>query len=568
MPFNKNISQRLLFAFIIMAIITATTGIGGIFFTLGMNKEADKVTLELAPLGDAAMEIKLSATRAHLIFEEIMSGDGSEDIKEVWDLLAESAWYVDAIMTGGQNDEGTFLASKNAGVQSKMVQVKTSVAEFTASAHQRYAAKQKQGNGDNLAAGSSADQNFDASFDKFIELADEAEELIHDDMDTGVADMHMRAETSVLTMIVITIIGFVVAALFSIYARNNISRRIDQLSTDMQTLAAGQTDTSVPYTDDIDEIGDMARSVQVFQRNMVQTEQLAIEKTKNQDQLNRDNEKRNDAITRFDHEIASVVSDVSAAASKINQTSTVLTQTGKTNLAMAQEVNHASSNANGSVQTVAAAAEELTQSIHNITQQANTSSAIARQAVSQADHTNELVAGLANSATHIGEVLGLISDIANQTNLLALNATIEAARAGDAGKGFAVVASEVKNLATQTARATSEISSQIGDIQTATRESVIAIKEISQIIFNMDEISSAIATAMTQQADATRDIAQNVQNASDGTHQAAQKAGTIQAAASENQQTATELAAAAHQLTANAQSLRASVDGFLGKVRN
>ena len=128
------------------------------------------------------------------------------------------------------------------------------------------------------------------------------------------------------------------------------------------------------------------------------------------------------------------------------------------------------------------------------------------------------MAGLANSATHIGEVLGLISDIANQTNLLALNATIEAARAGDAGKGFAVVASEVKNLATQTARATSEISSQIGDIQTATRESVIAIKEISQIIFNMDEISSAIATAMTQQADATRDIAQNVQNASDGTH--------------------------------------------------
>ena len=568
MPFNKNISQRLLFAFIIMAVITATTGIGGIFFTLGMNKEADKVTLELAPLGDAAMEIKLSATRAHLIFEEIMSGDGSEDINEVWDLLAESAWYVDAIMTGGQNDEGTFLASKNAGVQSKMVQVKTSAAEFTASAHQRYAAKQKQGNGDNLAAGSSADQNFDASFDKFIELADEAEELIHDDMDAGVADMHVRAETSVLTMIVITIIGFVVAALFSIYARNNISRRIDQLSNDMKALAAGRSDAEVPYIEDIDEIGDMARSVQVFQRNMEQTEQLSIEKARTQEQLNSANEKRNKAIALFDRDIASVVSSVSAAAGKIGQTSTALTINGKTNLSMAEEVTHASSSANRSVETVAAAAEELTHSIREITQQANTSSEIAREAVSQAEHTNQLVAGLANSATHIGEVLGLISDIANQTNLLALNATIEAARAGDAGKGFAVVASEVKNLATQTARATDEISSQIGDIQTATRESVIAIEEISRIISNMNDISSSIAAAMTQQAGATRDIAQNVQNASDGTYQAAQKAGTIKTAISESQLTASELAAAAQQLSASAQSLRASVDSFFGKVRN
>jgi len=568
MPFNKNISQRLLFAFIIMAVITAVTGSAGVIFTLGMGKEADKVAVELAPLGDAAMEIKLTATRAHLVFEEIMSGDGSEDIQEVWDLLAECAWYVDAIISGGQNDEGTFVASQNTGVQNKMIEVKSSVAEFTASAHQRYDAKQQQGNSTNLTAGSSADEKFDTSFDHFIELADEAEELIHDDMDAGVENLHDRVQISVLTMIVITIAGFVVAALFSIHARKNISRRIDQLSSNMKTLAAGNANTPIPYTDDIDEIGDMARSVQVFQRNMEHTEQLSQEKTKNQEQLNRANEKRNDAISQFDREIATVVSSVSAAASKIDQTSGALTQNGKANMAMAEEVNHASSNANGSVETVAAAAEELTHSIRDITQQANTSSEIARQAVSQADHTNQLVAGLANSAAHIGEVLGLISDIANQTNLLALNATIEAARAGDAGKGFAVVASEVKNLATQTARATEEISKQIGDIQTATRESVTAIEEISRIISNMDDISSSIAIAMSQQADATRDIAQNVQNASDGTYQAAQKAGTIKTAVSESQLTASELAAAAHQLTASAQSLRASVDGFFGKVRN
>ncbi|PKR51676.1 methyl-accepting chemotaxis protein [Thalassospira marina] len=568
MSLTRNISQRLLLAFAAMALIAAAIGSAGIYFTIATGHEGDRVSVELAPLGDAAMEIKLTATKAHLVFEEIMSGDGSEDINEVWDLLAESAWYANAILNGGANDEGTFIASRSEAVRDKMKTVVSAIAEFTASAHQRYDAREAAGSGANLKAGSEADAKFDATFDEFISLADQAEELIHDDMDIGVEEMRAHVRGSVITMTIITILGFVVAGFFTVSARKRISGRIGRLSGSMKDLSSGNAQAEIAYLDDEDEIGEMARSVQIFQQAMERAETLSTEKARQQEQLSRANEKRNAAITAFDNEIASVVSNVTRAAGKISDTSDTLTRNARTSVSTSEDVSDASSQANSSVQTVATAADQLTQSIRDITQQANSSSEIARQAVTQAQHTNELVEGLANSADHIGQVLGLISDIANQTNLLALNATIEAARAGDAGKGFAVVASEVKNLATQTSRATDEISSQITGIQTATRESVTAIQEISRVISQMDEISSAIAQAMTQQADATRNIAQNVQSASDGTFQASQKASSIRDAANESQLSASDLAAAAQQLGASANSLRHSVDGFFKQVRN
>ncbi|WP_181847563.1 methyl-accepting chemotaxis protein [Thalassospira profundimaris] len=567
MSLIQNISQRLFMAFTVMAVLIASIGIAGMYFTVTTGLEGDRVAVELAPLGDAAMEIKLSATKAHLIFEEIMSGDGGENIQEVWDLLDESAWYANAILNGGENDEGTFVASTYPAVQEKMKKVVIAIGEFTTVAHQRYDSLQSGGSGSSLKAGSAADEKFDDSFDKFITLADEAEELIHDQMDQGVAEMRGNVRTSVLTMAIITILGFIVATIFVLYARKNISQRITRLAHNMKDLSSGKASTEITYLEDADEIGEMARSVEVFQRAMDQAKTLTAERERQQKSLSLANEKRNAAISGFDSEIATVVSNVTRAAGKISQTSENLTHNAQTSVTTSEDVANASSQANRSVQTVATAAEELTQSIREITQQANNSSEIARRAVNHAQHTNELVEGLANSADHIGEVLGLISDIANQTNLLALNATIEAARAGDAGKGFAVVASEVKNLATQTSRATDEISSQITGIQSATRESVTAIQEISHIIAQMDEIASAIAEAMSQQAEATRDIAQNVQSASDGTHQAAQRAHAIREVANESQLSATDLAAAAQQLAASAHSLRQSVDGFFRQVR-
>jgi murein DD-endopeptidase MepM/ murein hydrolase activator NlpD len=171
------------------------------------------------------------------------------------------------------------------------------------------------------------------------------------------------------------------------------------------------------------------------------------------------------------------------------------------------------------VQTVAAAAEELNASIAEIGRQVQSASTMAGGAVQQAEKTNQQVQGLAEAAQKIGDVVKLISDIAAQTNLLALNATIEAARAGDAGKGFAVVASEVKNLATQTAKATEEISQQIASIQAATGEAVGAIQGIGKTIVEINQVASSIAAAVEEQNASTREIARNVQETSAGTQE-------------------------------------------------
>ncbi|MFC4234797.1 methyl-accepting chemotaxis protein [Thalassospira xianhensis] len=681
---NKlKIRTRLLFAFGMMALVTATTGAAGIFFANDIGSESEHVAVNLAPLGDAAMEIKLSATTAHLIFEEIMAGDSGEDINEVWALLEESQWYANAILNGGTNEEGTFVAAQNPEVRAKMQSVQDAIGQFIQSAEQRYAmlvgkegvgtgadqdfdalyenlqtklssllpairqsgnagaisaieavgnAKFRLANGHlfleelltgddevnfedvdadfksaaddlakidiasltsqitpliadieklattarsrvdstvgNLAAGSQADQDFDASFTAFITLADEAESIIHDDMDTGVTTMRNEVSSSRITMITITCIGFALAILFTFWARKSVSDKVTFLAGQMEELARNRLDITIPYSDSSDEIGDMARSVTVFQTNMIAGEKLTLEKEREQSERNRLNEQREAAIKEFNNEIARLISVLSSSVSRIGDTSNAITLSSNQNAGKADDVAHASSNANRDVQTVASAAEELSASIQEILGQASSSSEISRQAVTQAQHTNELVEGLASSATQIGEVLGLISDIADQTNLLALNATIEAARAGEAGKGFAVVASEVKNLANQTARATDEISSQIGGIQQATRNAVEAIQEISRIIGSMSEVSSAIASAMEEQGAATQEIASSVVSASRGTTEASERSFEIKTIANDSQHHANELAEAAREMANSSQSLRSSVDHFLAKVRN
>ncbi|WP_139833791.1 methyl-accepting chemotaxis protein [Thalassospira alkalitolerans] len=681
--FSKlKISTRLLMAFVTMALVTTVTGATGFYFTSSVGKESEVVAIDLAPLGDAAMEIKLSATKAHLLFEEIMAGDESEDINEVWQLLDESKWYANAILNGDSNDEGQFRPTQSPEVQAKMGLVMVAISSFTATARERYAmlaGKEGVGTGadqefddlyeklqdqltalmptvknsghpqiipaiesiglakfhlanahlfleellsgddevvfddvaadfktafdmisaikipaaannvkqlasdisklgtaarsrlDNtsgtVSAGSKADAKFDESFNNFITIADEAEEIIHDEMDAGVKIMQSKVTSSSLSMIVITLIGFALAILFAVWARKNITHRITVLSRDMGQLAARNLKIEIPFINAADEIGDIARTVNVFKQAMIDANTVSEEKDRDQQERDRGNRERENAIRKFDGEIATVIADVTTSVNQIGNTSVVMTDAAHANASMADDVSAASATANSNVQTVAAAADELSASINTIIDQVNSSSKISDEAVEQARHTNELVEGLAASASQIGEVLGLISDIASQTNLLALNATIEAARAGEAGKGFAVVASEVKNLATQTARATDEIGSQVTGIQEATKDAVTAIQEISRIISSMSEISASIAAAMEQQGSATNEIATSVANASDGTNVASQKSIDIRAATESNLHRADELSKAAKTLETSTLSLRTSVDGFLADVR-
>lgn len=269
---------------------------------------------------------------------------------------------------------------------------------------------------------------------------------------------------------------------------------------------------------------------------------------------------------RFGETVKQMVGVVTAASTELQATSQSMENTANATTQQATAVAAAAEEASTNVQTVASAAEELSSSISEISRQVAQSTQISNEAVEEAQRTNAMVLGLAEAANKIGEVVKLINDIASQTNLLALNATIEAARAGEAGKGFAVVASEVKNLANQTAKATEEISSQIGDIQSATKSAVTAIESISGTITHISESSQAIATAVEEQGAATQEIARNVEQAASGTTEVTTHINDVTEQATETGHSAQEVLAASGELSRQAEQLNGEVDTFIANM--
>jgi len=346
-----------------------------------------------------------------------------------------------------------------------------------------------------------------------------------------------------------------------------VSRPIGVLTGVMGRLADRDLAVSVGGTDRGDEIGAMARTVQVFKDGLIKADSLSREKTAaeaarvervaNMDRL----------IVVFDATAAAALRTVAAAASELDRTARGMTDMARRTNDQASVVASAAEQTSANVQTVAAATEEMTSAIREIGEQVTRSTSIADRAVAEAGKTDATVRGLAEAARKVGEVIGLINNIAGQTNLLALNATIEAARAGEAGKGFAVVAGEVKSLATQTARATEEISGQIGAIQSATQGAVEAIGGISTVIREMSEIASAIAAAVEEQSAATIEISRNVNEAATGTREVSSNIGSVTATAGETGAAASQVLSAAGELAKQSDELHREVDRFLTSIR-
>ncbi len=294
-----------------------------------------------------------------------------------------------------------------------------------------------------------------------------------------------------------------------------VTRPINGMTSAMKELAKGNAETDIPSVGRADEIGDMAGAVLIFKENVKKAELLKLRDREAADKKTQDEKLKVELLNlsdRLDQEIKSVMVETSERADGMKSSSTEMGGIIGSLSRRASTVSEGASQANESIQTVASAAEELTASIGEITRQVEQSSSIVQKAANEASRTDEIVGGLADAAQRIGDVINLIQDIAEQTNLLALNATIEAARAGDAGKGFAVVANEVKNLATQTAKATDEISTQIGSIRSETEGAVDAIRVITETIKEVNEISETITSAVEQQGEATREISESVQN--------------------------------------------------------
>ncbi len=408
-----------------------------------------------------------------------------------------------------------------------------------------------------------ADQAFDALY-KALDAQTQAWQTAGD-AKFEEADSAAR-NTSVL-FIVIAAATMIVAYGISFFVSSFISKPINRLNGVMLELAKGDVTVDIEGTERRDEIGGMAKAVQVFKDNRIEADRLAEDQRKQQEmQIARANGIE-ELCKTFDKASSEAVRSVATAASEMQASSSAMNSTAIEATRKSAAVAAASEEASANVQTVAAAAEELSSSISEISRQVTHASQVARSAVNEAEQTNAKIQGLAEAANKIGEVVALITDIADQTNLLALNATIEAARAGDAGKGFAVVASEVKNLANQTAKATDEIGTQIAGIQTATQEAVQAIAVITKTISEIDEVASGIASAVEEQGAATQEIARNVEQAAAGTHEVSSNIAGVSQAANETGAAANQIQSAASELSQQSELLKSEVDKFLANVR-
>ena len=339
---------------------------------------------------------------------------------------------------------------------------------------------------------------------------------------------------------------------------SGVARPITAMTEAMRKLAGGDMSAPIPGVERKDEIGKMASTVLVFKDNAVETERLRAEQAE-AERLAAERRKRDmhDLANSFEGAIGQIIETVSSASTELEASASTLTSTAERTQQRTTTVAAASEQATANVQSVASATEELSSSVTEISRQVQESARMANEAVDQARKTNDRVSELSKAAARIG----------GQTNLLALNATIEAARAGEAGRGFAVVASEVKALAEQTARATGEIGQQIAGIQSATQESVGAIKEISGTIERLSEISSTIAAAVEEQGAATQEISRNIQQAAQGTHEVSSNITDVQRGASETGSASSQVLSAAQSLSQDSNRLKLEVGRFLNTVR-
>jgi methyl-accepting chemotaxis protein len=363
--------------------------------------------------------------------------------------------------------------------------------------------------------------------------------------------------------------GFLLGGALAMLLGKGISRPMTAMCKAMRELAGGNFDVVLPGLGRKDELGEMAGAVEEFK---LQAVAKAERDAATQDAQNKASSaaRRNELIRfadDFETAVGAIVSNVSASAVQLEEAAGTLTRTAETTQSLSNQVSGTSAEASNNMQSVASATEELSASVDEIGRRVRESSQIAEAAVLQAQQTDGRIGKLSRAAQEIGDVVKLITAIAEQTNLLALNATIEAARAGDAGRGFAVVASEVKSLASQTAKATDEISSHILGMQGATQESVAAIKEIGGTIAQISSIAATISSAVEQQSSATQEIAQSVQNVARGTQEAADNIMRVNRGATETGSASENVLSSARNLSTESTRLREELDRFMANIR-
>jgi len=406
-------------------------------------------------------------------------------------------------------------------------------------------------------------------FTTIDQLTDDVTLASSESRDREIARSGLKLEQQQTVLLALLIAVALIGVAVSFVIGRDVSRPMVAMSRAMRELAAGNFGIRLPGLDRRDEVGQMAQAVEEFK--------LQAQAKAERDVAEREQKNREAAETRrielhqladgFEAAVGEIIENVGTASGELEGSARLLANSSDETQKLSTVVTAASEETSGNVQSVAEATEQVVASVNEIGSQVQLSAQITHQAVEQAERTDARIAKLAQAANRIGDVTEMIAKIASQTNLLALNATIESARAGEAGRGFAVVAQEVKALASQTSQATDEISSQIAEIQAATQESVLAIKEIGDTIGRVSGIAETIAASIQAQGDATREIARNVQQAAIGTTQVANNIGDVSRGATEIGSASAQVLSSAQMLSSENKRLKAEVMKFLSTVR-